>query len=231
MNPSGSITLRRSQVREVDRRAIEEFGIPGAVLMENAGRNAATFILNLSRRDGPMAVVCGGGNNGGDGFVIARHLSNSGRDVEIYTASDPNRLAGDAAVNFRIVDKMSLPRHPFDSPERIAARRPHLHRAGVIVDAVLGTGFSGAIRPPLDGVIDAMNQAPDSVIVSIDAPSGLDCDNGQPAEPTVRAKYTVTFVARKLGFDAPGAETYTGEVVVADIGAPVALIREIHSKG
>lgn len=231
MNSPGSIKLRRSQVREVDRRAIQEFGIPGIVLMENAGRNAARFILNLPRRAGPIAIVCGGGNNGGDGFVIARHLVNAQLDVEIFTATNPNRLTGDAAINFHIAEKMSIPRRPFDSPECIAAARPRLNHAGAIVDSLLGTGFSGTIRPPLGLVIDAMNQAPDSIIVSVDVPSGLDCDSGQPADPTVRANYTVTFVARKVGFDAPAARNYTGDIVVADIGAPIALIREIHSHG
>ncbi len=227
MIPQPSIALSRGQVREIDRRTMEEYGIPGVVLMENAGRNAAQFILTLPRPGDPIAIVCGGGNNGGDGFVIARHLANAGVDVELFLACATARLTGDAAVHYRIVERMALKRRPFDTPERMDAGRSILHGCTVIVDALLGTGFTGPVRPPLDRVIEAINQATGAIVVAIDVPSGLDCDSGQPALPTLRAHYTITFVASKIGFDAPGAAAYTGEVVVADIGAPLGLIQKV----
>lgn len=229
MTPNENIALARSQVREIDRRAIEEYGIPGIVLMENAGRHAAEFILGLVRGAGPVVLVCGGGNNGGDGIVIARHLANRGVRVELMLACDPNRLAGDAAVNFHIVKKMALPCLPFDTAERIESGKPALLGAAAIVDAILGTGFSGNVRPPIDRAIAAINEATQALVVAVDVPSGLDCDTGQAAATTVRAHHTITFVAVKTGFNVPAAKAYTGQVVVADIGVPAALIEEVRS--
>lgn len=253
--------LTRDQVREVDRLAIGEYGIPGVVLMENARRNAAAIILERSapllarqrlprgvsqpqgsllteqwhaHEGGSAAIVCGGGNNGGDGFVIARHLANVGASVSIFLACDAARLTGDAAVNFHIVERMGIRRIAFDTQERIAASAPILRNAAVIVDALLGTGFSGQVRAPLDLVIRAINEAASSrhpVVIAVDLPSGLDCDSGQPSNATVRADETITFVARKVGFDAPAAAGYLGRVHVADIGVPRGLIEEVARGG
>ena len=226
MKSNTGIRLTRAQVREVDRRAIEQYGIPGIVLMENAGRNAADLIRERLPRGGPVGLVCGRGNNGGDGFVIARHLHNAGIDVELFLACDRARLAGDAATNYRIVERMSLTRHAFDTAERINAAAGRLNDAEIVVDAVLGTGFSGDVRSPLDLAIAAINQA-SATIVAVDLPSGLDCDTGRPSNATVRADLTITFVARKVGLDAPAARDYAGDVIVADIGAPHEIIRQV----
>ncbi len=227
MTADEDIVLTRAQVREVDRRAIEEYGIPGIVLMENAGRNAADAIRRRLRGRGRVAIVCGRGNNGGDGFVIARHLANAGIEVELFLACDPERLSGDAATNHEIVRRMSLPGHPFDTADRIESLADRLAAAEVIVDAILGTGFSGDVRAPLDHAIDAVNTSHIKTIVAIDVPSGLDCDTGRPSNATIRAGATITFVARKPGFDAPGASDFTGEVHVVDIGAPATLVRQV----
>ncbi len=218
--------LTRRQVREIDRRAIEQFGIPPIILMENAGRGAAHVILGLLR--GPasqqVAVVCGGGNNGGDGYVIARHLANAGVPVEVFSAVDPSRLTGDAATNHLVVSKMGLSvRLLFDSSQR-SEHLPALRRAGIVVDALLGTGATGDPRPPFDEIIRAINDLPTAARVAVDIPSGLDCDTGRPGNPTVRASLTVTFVAPKAGFSAPQAAPFVGKVVVVDIGVPRSLL-------
>ncbi|MBN2563959.1 MAG: NAD(P)H-hydrate epimerase [Phycisphaerae bacterium] len=228
-NPSEKIVLTRRQIREVDRMAIEEYGIPGIVLMENASRSATKVVLDCLEGSGTVAIVCGRGNNGGDGFAVARHLANAGVAVELLLACDPEGLTGDAATNYGIARKMAIKCHAFDTIERIRAARPALDTAAVVVDAVLGTGFSGEVRSPLDAVINAINEARGAKIVAIDVPSGLDCDTGRPCNATIRADVTVTFVARKAGFDAPGASDYTGPVHVADIGAPSTLPREVLS--
>lgn len=212
--------LTRAQVREVDRRAIEELGIPGIVLMENAGRGAAEIIRSRLPVGGHAVIVCGRGNNGGDGFVIARHLALGGFAVQVLVACDPSILTGDAATNCEIARRMGIAMVRVDSAGAIAASLGALRGADVVVDAVLGTGFSGAVRSPLDDVIAAINTV-GRHIVAIDVPSGLDCDNGTPSNATVRATETITFVARKIGFDGPGAAAYTGEVHVVGIGAPV----------
>lgn len=221
-------TLTRAQVREVDRIAIEELRIPGIVLMENAGRGAAHFILHEASEGGLVSVVCGGGNNGGDGFVIARHLANAGQRVEIYSAVAPSKLTGDAATNCQIVSRMGLEWVPFDSVERIESASGRLHQSEVIVDAILGTGFSGNLRSPLDSAIDAINASPSSEIVAVDLPSGLDCDTGMPSNATVRANHTVTFVAFKQGFTSAESRQFVGQVHVVDIGAPPALIHRVQ---
>ncbi len=272
MSPSpGQVRLSRKQIREIDRRAIEEYGIPGLILMENAGRNAARIIRGIfeehsggeagarpltfaeanvkgwrdsrnsgtkvmpTRGAGFVAIVCGRGNNGGDGFVIARHVANVDIPVELFLACDPASLIGDAATNYAIVERMGLPRHKFDAAQAISANKARLAEALVVVDAVLGTGFSGDVRSPIDLVIEAINgphEPPSSRrVVAIDVPSGLDCDTGRPSNATVRADVTVTFVARKLGFDAPGALDYTGRVIVTYIGAPPRLIDDVRSGG
>lgn len=223
-----NIFLTRAQVREVDRRAIEDFGIPGIVLMENAGRNAAAIILarlpQLRRNDaGSIAVVCGRGNNGGDGFVIARHAANASIHVEIFLACDPDGLKGDALMNYTIAEKMRLPMYRFGTENDIAERTPRLQSAILVVDAVLGTGFSGSVRSPLDMVIRAINEA-NRYTIAIDVPSGLDCDSGEASNATVRADETITFVAGKIGFRAQAAQAYLGVIEVADIGAPLEII-------
>jgi NAD(P)H-hydrate epimerase len=223
------IALTRAQVREVDRKAIEEYEVPGVVLMENAGRNATQLISGWLPKGGSVAIVCGRGNNGGDGFVIARHLHNAGVDVALLMACDPQRLTGDAATNARIAEKMSLPFVPFQTEAEIAQARAHLGRAAIIVDGVLGTGFSGDVRSPLDQVIHAINAAKADRVVAIDVPSGLDCDTGRPSNATVVAHETITFVARKAGFQAEGASAYTGNVHVADIGAPREAVQAVLS--
>ncbi|MFH1420304.1 MAG: NAD(P)H-hydrate epimerase [Planctomycetota bacterium] len=229
MSSNEDISLTRAQVREVDRRAIEEYRIPGIILMENAAGNATRYVMKAAPEGGSVAVVCGRGNNGGDGFVIARHLFNAGITVEIFLVCDPARLTGDAAINARIAEEMHIHRYAFDTDAHIREAAPRLQRADVIVDAILGTGFSGQVRSPLDLAIEAINRCSRAKVIAVDLPSGLDCDTGQPSNATVRATMTVTFVARKVGFDAVGASVYTGEIHVADIGAPRTVVQEVLS--
>lgn len=205
--------------------AIEDLGIPGIVLMENASRNATALTLDYLRdpldkepKACRVAVCCGGGNNGGDGYAMARLLHNAGVAVQIHASKPLGQLTGDAAINAAICHAMALP---------ITDRFDHLADADLIVDALLGTGFSGQVREPLAKAIRAINAA-GRPIVALDVPSGLDCDSGEAADPTVRAAMTVTFVAEKVGFAAESAALHLGKVVVADIGAPASLIERVR---
>ncbi len=214
-------SLTRAQLRALDRRTIEEFGLPGIVLMENAGRGAAEVLLRLGAR-GPVVICCGKGNNGGDGFVSARHLANHQLAVRVLLFCRPDELTGDAALNQRVVAKMGLPLtvHAGDILD-LPAVQHDLANAEWIVDALFGTGLSGPVRPPLDRVIEAITASPARVL-AVDIPSGLDCDTGKPLGATVRAEHTVTFAARKVGFAGPDARPWLGQVHLVDIGAPLA---------
>lgn len=207
--------LSREEVRNVDRVAIEQFGIPSVVLMENAGRGAADWLVE-QRPAGPVVICCGKGNNGGDGFVIARHLDIRGFEVRVLLFCEADALQGDAAVNYRIIQKAGVPIRFVTLPQDIDALADELNHAGWSVDALLGTGTQGAVREPIPQVIEAINASPAKVL-AVDLPSGLDCDTGQPLEACVKANLTATFVAPKLGFE--NARKWTGEVRVIDIGA------------
>ncbi|HEV2948540.1 MAG TPA: NAD(P)H-hydrate epimerase [Gemmataceae bacterium] len=215
--------LSREQVRALDRRAIEEFGVPGVVLMENAGRGAAEVLISLDCK-GPVLICCGKGNNGGDGFVIARHLDNQQIPVRVLLFAEPSKLTGDAAVNYQIIARSGLEISVYhDELLNEAQLRSRLAQAEWIVDALFGTGLTGPVRKPFDQVIQCINEA-NRHVLAVDIPSGLDCDTGQPLGPTVRAEHTVTFVAQKKGFANPLAKNWTGQVHVADIGAPRCLL-------
>ena len=234
--------LTRLQIREVDRLAIEELGIPGVVLMENASRGVTEAVLTLLGDElglepsaARVAVLCGGGNNGGDGYAIARHLHNAGVAVSIYAARDHDRLGGDAAVNCGIVRRMGMAVTSIVTAAEVAAAGPRWRGCHVVVDALLGTGFAGEVRQPLAAALEHCNAASSAGggprVVAVDVPSGLDCDTGRPAGVTVRANVTVTFVAAKVGFDAAAARPYLGRVIVAGIGAPPELIQRVVDAG
>ncbi|MBL8794784.1 MAG: NAD(P)H-hydrate epimerase [Planctomycetia bacterium] len=213
--------LTREQVRGIDRRASDDFGMPGVVLMENAGRGAAEVLLSLGV-PGPVSICCGKGNNGGDGFVMARHLANRGAAVDLRLFARPEDLTGDAAMHFRSVDRAGLPLTVHGTVKETELR-DELSRSAWIVDALFGTGLTGPVRSPFDQVIAAIN-ASGVRVFAVDLPSGLDCDTGQPLGATVRASHTATFVAPKQGFAAANAREWTGLVHTVDIGVPAVLL-------
>lgn len=217
--------LNREQTREIDRRAVEEYGMSSLVLMENAGRGVADKLSQWGAT-GPVVICCGKGNNGGDGFVLARHLDLRGVPVRVLVWAEVDELLGDAGVNFRILQKSAVPIDLFGRQHDASRLARQLTGAEWVVDALLGTGATGEPRPPLDEVIEQLN-ASAVPIVAIDLPSGLDCDTGARALATIRARHTCTFVAAKPGFYAAGAASYTGEVHVLDIGAPRRLVESV----
>lgn len=219
--------LTREQVREVDRRAITDYGMTGLVLMENAGRGCADLLCQQGIK-GPVVVCCGKGNNGGDGFVIARHLETRGFDTRVLLFCDPAALTGDAAANFKTIEAAELP--IFHCPERDLEGwlNEQLTGADWIVDALLGTGSRGAPRSPVDVALRGMN-AHQAKKLAVDLPSGLDCDTGACATPTFRADHTCTFVATKAGFRNLEAKPFLGRVHVIDIGVPRKLLNDLMS--
>lgn len=210
---SYATSLTREQIRKYDQIAIE-MGIPGPVLMENAARGAVDVLLRVGV-SGPVTIVCGKGNNGGDGFVMARWLHSMERTVAVELACDPDEISGDAAIAFAPLAKLKIPVHQIG--KGTASR---LHGSQWVVDALLGTGATGAVRPPYDTVIEQINGSHRPVL-SVDIPSGLDCDTGKPLSdegPVVSADHTVTFVAHKRGFDSPPSRQWTGQIHVVSLG-------------
>jgi NAD(P)H-hydrate epimerase len=197
-------------MREIDRWAIEERGVPSLELMEAAGRALADAVTALAP-EGPVVLVCGKGNNGGDGLAAARHLQAAGFDSRALLLAPRGELTGDAAAN--------LERFP-EAREAVAAELDGLlEGAGAVVDAVLGTGSSGPPRGPAAAAVEAMNRCP-APVVACDVASGVDASTGEVEGPAVRADMTVTFHAAKPGhLVAPGKE-HTGELAVVPIGIP-----------
>jgi NAD(P)H-hydrate epimerase len=238
MQDRNMAVLTRHQVREFDRRAVQEYGMSGLVLMENAGRNAANLLFRLMSAEfrpatkqfqtGPVTIVCGKGNNGGDGFVIARHLDLFGLAVRILVLCNPEELSGDAAANYSIARQAGISIHVFMTPLDIVQFDAAIAASAWLVDAILGTGASGEPKSPYAEAIDRMN-ASGLPIFAVDLPSGLDCDSGAPAQRTIRAAHTCTFVASKPGFSAESAKPYVGRLHVVDIGAPRRLLEEIKA--
>jgi NAD(P)H-hydrate epimerase len=215
--------LSREQARALDRRAIEEIGIPGAVLMENAGRGMAELLAQLGIK-GRVVTCCGRGTNGGDGFVIARHLDALGNACRVLLFADPKALGGDAALNYRILVKAGLSVEALDPAAFDEARlQQELAGADWIVDALFGSGQQGALRSPFDRIVEIIN-ASGARVFAVDIPSGLDADTGQPQGATIRAQHTGVIVAPRPGFARPESRTWTGEVHVIGLGLPRALL-------
>ncbi len=229
------LILNRQQSTAVDRIAIQQYGIPGVVLMENAGRNCAAEISSSlfqepAKQDCQILIGCGAGNNGGDGFVIARHLAIEGYSVKVFVFAERARILGDAKINLDILEKTTVPVEWFDeqwTENEIRQRFETFDGAPTtcFVDCWLGTGAMGAPRSPINNAIRIANEL-NVQRVAIDIPSGLDCDTGQPYEPTFKADVTLTLVTEKSGFQSPCAKGFIGKVKVVGIGIPDSIVQQ-----
>lgn len=204
--------LSAEQMRKADARCIEELGIPGAVLMNTAG--AAVF---REIDSGPVGVVCGKGNNGGDGYVVARLALLAGYDTRVVVLTDPEEVKGDARTFLDSYRRLGgFVRVAVQSGD-VAAALESLADCAYLVDALLGTGVKGDVREPFK---TAIRSWPAVKTIAVDLPSGLNADTGDIGGCCVRAATTVTLQFPKKGFQNPSAEAYLGRVVVADIGIP-----------
>ncbi len=199
-------------MRRTDAWAIEHRGIPAAELMERAGQKLARAVVDLAPV-GPVAILCGRGNNGGDGLVVGRLLRDKGREVDIWLTSEPAELSPDAQAQ---LSRLPRPAAKLFSSDESAAS---LAKATVVVDALLGTGFSGAPRGAVASAIQAINDA-ERLVVAADVPSGVDATTGEVDGVAVRATVTVSFHRGKLGLWIAPGKTHAGSVTVADIGIP-----------
>lgn len=215
--------LSREQVREVDRLAIAEYGMSGLVLMENAALGVCEIVEKITP-PAPVAILCGKGNNAGDGYAVARHLDAGGWPVHVFQLFDPAELRGDAEMNWKI-NKQAGVETTIVSEASIGELQRRLSNFALILDCMLGTGAQGNPKGPLAAAILAANAA-QAIRVAVDLPTGIDCDTGAIGSPCFVADYTCTFVAEKLGFAAPAAKPFLGKVHVIGIGVPRRLLDE-----
>jgi NAD(P)H-hydrate epimerase len=255
-------TLTRQQVRELDRRAISEYGIPSILLMENAARACTDEAERVLRIDGvsramaklrqpgskddiprnvaelerwkerlhqavaPVVILCGPGNNGGDGLAIARTLNNRGHEVRVYYAGKLHELekaSDDVRLNARLLRDLGIEIHELHTTAQIKEARPAFEQTTMIVDALFGTGLTRVIEDPFRAIIEAANDVA-APKLAVDIPSGLDADTGDVLGVCIRADSTVTFVALKPGFLAAAGPTFCGQITIAEIGIPRAYV-------
>ncbi len=212
------------EMRRIDKKAIEEIGIPSIVLMENAGLKVADAI---ERKYGPLKgkyvyIFAGSGNNGGDGMVVARHLFNQKVKAKIFLLAEKKNIEGDAATNLAITEKMGIPMREITSPAFMESLEKELAKADIVVDALLGTGAKGAPRGLMKKVIDLINKHSKNT-VAVDIPTGVDADRGEVRGEAIKAEYTVSLAYPKRGLYLYPGMDYAGEIEIADIGIPTGL--------
>lgn len=218
--------ITASQAQKIDYMAIHRFGMPSVAMMENAGRAVALLIDQRFKKLKPatICVVCGPGNNGGDGLVITRYLINLGFFVKVFLIGQPSQLTEDARINYGIIKKMKA---DVTILTRITLGfLATVQQADLIVDAIFGIGLNRDIKEPFLSIIQAINQSRQKVF-SVDVPSGLDATTGKTHSACVRANGTITFVLPKKGFFCNEGPRFCGRVHVVDIGIPSMVIQKV----
>ena len=219
-------------MRDLDRRATEEFGIPSLLLMENAGRGAADIFSRLEpSKKTRVLIVSGKGNNGGDGFVVARHLYNRGYDVRCLLAAEASELKGDAALNYQIIKRVGIhgvsinkgdPRNPLD----FEPLRKLIAESDFLIDALFGVGLDRPLGEPYRSLVDAMNDS-QKRILAVDMPSGIHSDTGEVLGIAVKAFVTATLGMPKLGLHQGKGPEYAGRIELVDISLPRNLLEKV----
>ncbi len=218
------------QMRRLDKAAVEEFGVSSLTLMERAGTALADLVSKkFPPARGPVAVLAGRGNNGGDGLVAARVLIEKGHEVFVFLTAQAHDLSPDAKANWERLAPLTRTFFTISSPSDIGPRSLTLARCACIVDALLGTGLASDVKSPLSDIIDFVNTL-NIPVIAADIPSGLSSDTGLPMGRAVRARWTVTFGLPKLGLFTGRSSEYSREVVIADIGIPEEAALRIETK-
>src|SRR6266576_2092846 len=220
--------LNAAQMREADRRTIDEIGIPSLVLMENAGRQAVAAMeaMYSDLLERQVAILCGRGNNGGDGFVVARTLVQRGVDVAVFLIGRVSEVRGDARVNLEILGRLGLTVVEIADSQAWELHFSEVSDCTLIVDAIFGTGLNAPISGFIESVVTDVNES-GIPIVAIELPSGLSADSSAPIGPSIEAGLTVTLAAPKLPLVLPPAEIHAGDIVIADIGIPGDVIEAL----
>src|SRR5438067_2286464 len=221
--------LNAAQMREADRRTIDDIGIASLVLMENAGRQAVAAMEALfpDLLDRQVAVLCGRGNNGGDGFVIARTLEQRGVDVSVFLTGRVADVRGDARTNLEILGRLGVTVVEIGDSQAWELHFSEVSDCTLIVDAIFGTGLNAPVSGLIESVVADVN-ASGIPVVAIDLPSGLSADSAETIGPSIEAGLTVTLAAPKLPLVLPPGETHAGDIVIADIGIPSEVLDSVE---
>ncbi len=220
-----------AEMKQMDRQTIESFGIPGIVLMENAGSGATRVLLEQfpDLKQKRVGIVAGRGNNGGDGFVIARYLAHRNIKVSVYLLAEQASISGDAAANLRLLAPSGVPVVEMPNQSEFSKHKSNLRHQDLWIDAILGTGLTSNVKGYFKDVIDFINSSHKPVF-AVDIPSGLNSDTGQPCGTCVKAQVTSTFAFAKTGHILfPGA-SYTGKLEIIDIGIPPHIAKSVGPK-
>jgi hydroxyethylthiazole kinase-like uncharacterized protein yjeF len=225
------ILVTAGEMQLMDRRTIEDVGIPGLVLMENAGQGATRFLLeqfpdvaNLK-----VGVIAGRGNNGGDGFVMARCLKQKGIQVHVYLLTEKQRVRGDAAANLNFLKPLGIPLVEIPDEDSFSIRKSEMSGLDVWVDAILGTGLKSDVTGYFKTIIEFINDLKKPVF-AVDIPSGLNTDSGQPCGACIQAQATATFAFAKIGHLVYPGAGYTGTLEVVDIGIPPHIVAAVEPR-
>lgn len=221
---TANLILSQEEVRAIDAAAIRSLGMSGLLLMENAARGVTDELQRLNAT-GRVTIICGPGNNGGDGLAIARQRAAAGLPSRVILETAGKSLTPDAQANFDYLSRSEVAVEVCDHAEDAADLLSDLTADDWIVESLLGTGVTGGLRPPFAGWVQAINASPAQVL-AVDVPTGLNCDDGTCVDDCVQADVTVTFVGIKRGFLQPVARAFTGRIQVAHIGIPDAWVRE-----
>ncbi len=213
-------SVTAQEMRNIDTYCIEKLGIPGIVLMENAALKVLNN-LNIKSYDS-FTIVCGTGNNGGDGLALARHLISLNKKVSIFIIGSTENLKGDYKINYEILKNMNINLHYIHINKDISSLKKSISESQITVDAVFGTGLCRNVEGIYKEVLSIINNS--SYIVSIDVPSGLNADTGEIMGISVKANKTITFQLIKKGFLNNEAKYFTGEIIVEPIGMPQFII-------
>ena len=220
-----------SEMQAIDRLTIDTFGIPGRILMENAGRGATQFLLD--RFAGSMrtsvGVIAGKGNNGGDGFVIARYLAQKGAGVSVYLLGESKAVKGDAAANLKLLGPLEIPVVEIPDADAFLKHQPDMRQHNLWVDAIFGTGLESDVKGYFREVINFLNGL-NKPIFAVDVPSGLNSDTGQVCGACIHAQATATFGFAKTGLMIHPGAAYTGKLKIIDIGIPDYIVQEIKPR-
>jgi len=220
-----------SEMQKMDKETIEIFGLPGIVLMENAGRCAVEYFLShfSNIHDKRIGIIAGSGNNGGDGFVMARYLISAGMDVILFLMTKSENLSGDARFNYERLMKMTICVIEIPDEESLNPQYDILCSRNMWIDALLGTGLRSKVRGRYRRIIKFLNVS-GHPIFSIDIPSGLHADTGNVCGISVKANATITFGHQKIGQAMPKGEAHCGHLAIADIGIPKQITESIAPK-